>query len=80
MHVTVVCPSGKLEPDVGLQVTGSDWFSRPVADAVNETSAPLGASASTVMSAGTTRSGSRVGAADDVPAAPVRASSASWNG
>ncbi len=42
MHVTVVCPSGKFEPGVGLQVTGSDWFSRPVAEAVNETPAPLG--------------------------------------
>jgi RimJ/RimL family protein N-acetyltransferase len=58
-------------------VTESDWFSRPTAEAVKETAAPVGASASTVMSAGTVSSGSRVVAADDLPAAPVRASSAS---
>ena len=76
VHVTVVCPSGKLAPELGLQETGSDWLSRPVAEVANETAAPFGACASTVMSAGTVSSGSRVGAADDVPTAPVRASSA----
>jgi hypothetical protein len=43
VHVTVVRPSGKLAPEVGLQATGSDWFSRPTAEVVNETGAPFGA-------------------------------------
>jgi hypothetical protein len=43
VQATVACPSGKLEPDLGLHATGSDWFSRPVAEAVNETFAPIGA-------------------------------------
>lgn len=77
VQVTVVDPSGKLEPEAGLQVTGSDWLSRPVAEAVKETAAPFAARASTVMSAGTIRSGSRLGAAVEVPAAPIRASKAS---
>ena len=60
VHVTVVSPTAKVEPDAGLQMTEGLGSTRSVADAEKLTTAPPGPVAEIVMSAGTVRIGGAV--------------------
>jgi hypothetical protein len=53
VQVTVVGPSGKVEPDGGLQVTGRAPLIASFADAENDTTAPAALVAATLMFPGT---------------------------
>src|SRR5215831_19468863 len=57
VHVTVVVPSGKVDPDAGVHVTGTTPSTSSSADAVYVTTAPAGLVASAVMFAGTVITG-----------------------
>jgi hypothetical protein len=54
---TLVEPKAKVEPEAGVQVTGTEPSMRSEAEAENVTTAPLGSVSSTVMSAGTVTTG-----------------------
>jgi hypothetical protein len=56
-QVTVVVPRGKVEPEAGLQVTGTEPSTGSEAEAVNLTTAPLALVAGTVMSDGSVKLG-----------------------
>jgi hypothetical protein len=56
-HVTLVEPTGNVEPEAGVQVTGTEPSTRSEAEALKVTLAPLGPVALTVMSAGTVTTG-----------------------
>jgi hypothetical protein len=56
-HVTLVEPSGNVDPEEGVQVGVRDAPAASSADAVKVTIAPLGPLASTVMSLGTVTTG-----------------------
>jgi hypothetical protein len=74
---TVVVPSGNVEPDAGVQVTGSVPSTTSVALAVNVTAAPLGLVACVVMFDGTATTGGVVSVTVTVkvPLAVLRAAS-----
>lgn len=57
VHETVVLPSGKVAPELGLQETVGEASSVSVAVAVNVTTAPLPEVASAVVRPGTVRVG-----------------------
>jgi len=57
VQVTVVGPTGNVEPDGGLHVTGRGPSTRSIAFAANVTTAPLGPVASAVTLAGTVSAG-----------------------
>jgi hypothetical protein len=56
-QVTLVEPNTKAEPDEGVQAGVKEPSTASIAETVNVTTAPLGPVASTVMSAGTVRTG-----------------------
>jgi hypothetical protein len=56
-HVTLVDPTGNVEPEAGVQVTGTEPSTRSDAEAVKVTTAPLELVALTVMSPGTVTTG-----------------------
>jgi hypothetical protein len=60
VHVTVVGPSGKVDPLAGVQLTGLAPSIASVAEAVKVNGAPAGPVASTVASAGTVTTGPTV--------------------
>jgi hypothetical protein len=56
-HVTLVVPSGNVEPETGAQVAVKEPSTTSDAETVKVTTAPLGPVASTVMSPGTVTTG-----------------------
>jgi hypothetical protein len=56
-QVTVVVPSGNVEPEAGVHVTGTEPSTGSEAEAVNLTTAPLALVAGTVMSDGSVKVG-----------------------
>jgi hypothetical protein len=54
---TVVVPTGKVEPEAGVQVTGTEPSTASVAEAVNVTTAPLELVACTVIFDGSVKVG-----------------------
>jgi hypothetical protein len=59
-HATVVVPSGKVEPEAGVQVTGREPSTMSVAVAVKVTTLPEELVASSVMLDGSVRTGAVV--------------------
>jgi hypothetical protein len=59
-HDTTVEPTGNVEPEAGVQVTGNEPSTESRAETVNVTTAPLEPVALTVMSAGTVTTGGAV--------------------
>ena len=57
VHVTVVVPNEKVEPEPGEQIAGSEPLAMSVADAEKVATAPLGPVASFVIEAGTVKTG-----------------------
>ncbi len=59
-QLTVVCPMGKMEPEAGVQVTGTEPATRSVAEAEKFTTVPAASVVSTVISAGKFKAGAVV--------------------
>jgi hypothetical protein len=73
VHVTVVWAIGKVDPDGGVHDTGTEPSTSSNADAENDTNAPLGPVAGTVIADGTVTTGGRMSSASD-KGAPTRMS------